>query len=248
MKPGTIKNDELWIRCPYCGDSSDHWKCHFRIQLKTGLFHCHRCGEGGKLDAAKIFQLNLMKFRELDPLILEKQTFSLGPGTKRKSLLQRYHTPDNVDAFKLWWTGSPEAIHVGWDVRGKQKHTVGIKGIAWIDTPRPLTSTPSDPLTLVEGPYDVVKPRDVCLSGFFNSEALRQLKGQLFYLCPDGDIWTNQELFIGFYNRVIKILRSNLYSVLGIIFLPGNKDPDESSERPILSTEEFLSYGSRQTH
>ena len=49
QKAGTYVDGELWLRCPYCGDSDrNRWKAHFSINGE-GLYHCLRCKASGKL-------------------------------------------------------------------------------------------------------------------------------------------------------------------------------------------------------
>ena len=40
--------NEYLIKCPYCGDHKTHNHCY--VNVVSGLFICHHCGEAGTLD------------------------------------------------------------------------------------------------------------------------------------------------------------------------------------------------------
>lgn len=109
------------------------------------------------------------------------------------------------------------------------RHSEGF-GFAWPKAPATLTSNSDKPLRLVEGPYDALTDRDVCLFGFFSrGRCLDPLfRGQYVILCPDGDVWQKP----GLKQRFSQLLRSLLDNasgvyVVGVELLTGGADPDE---------------------
>ena len=55
---GQVRDGEYWTRCPFCGDSKRHsHKCHFSINLRTGLYNCHRCSAGGRFSSEETYAL-----------------------------------------------------------------------------------------------------------------------------------------------------------------------------------------------
>jgi hypothetical protein len=107
----------------------------------------------------------------------------------------------------------------------------GFSGYSYPGAPYDLLSTPDAPLRFVEGPYDVLTPKDVCFFGIPSlSKISKFFKEHYFILVPDGDLWTDQARF-----RILKALVDQLikkdYGLLGIQFIPKAQDPDEASGR-----------------
>ncbi len=238
-----IEGGRLWLRCPYCGDSSnDPTKAHLNVHLAKFLYHCYRCGASGKLTPKEA--LNLISKYDLDinyveenidkDEMLELPELILGAGSSRRSRLDRFHLVDSYnyhwDAFEIY--DPRDHVVCGVHLRSsKNKLTLGDPGFSWPNASNfPLLSTPLDPITIVEGPYDVVEPRDVCLYGYPSYSRLKILKGHFIILCPDGDTWDSSgdtNLLSRFVQLVSLMMNSlNLY-LMGIIYIPGGKDPDE---------------------
>lgn len=251
MKAGTIKKNELWIRCVFCGDSTrDPHKAHLRIHLETGLYFCHRCNERGKVTTSFLMKLNL---RSDIPIVDFSPsegvpTLYKGPYNQRFSLLPRYNT-GSADAFKIYWLGTPEAI--GLYLRGDQKKILGFSGMAWPQNPTPFISSPENPLRLVEGPYDVVRPQDVCMFGLFNPKLiLHQLKHHYFILSPDGDVWTDPRRKRAFFSSLTQIIKNNM-NLMGVEYNLINRDPDEkisSDLIPVSFLKERIKINGRQNY
>lgn len=228
---GQVRDGRLWVRCWNCGDSvyNPH-HAHMSINPE-GLYHCVRCGTGGKLgpkeyleyiSGASYGQLDLEQWKPNDYQKLYVQLIP-GPANSRFSRLERFHLKTNRgnrDAFIIQnGLGDDIGILVN---DGKQKVVYGHRGIAW-PSEDPPTSSPSKPLRLVEGPYDVLFSRDVCGFGLPDSHCLSMLRGQFIILCPDGDVWHDSDKLA----VVQKALQSQQVYVIGIEFIPGGKDPDE---------------------
>lgn len=250
---GEIKNGELWIRCPYCGDSRYNlWKAHMSVNLERGLFHCHRCNVGGILPPK--LKAQLLSFPETTNI--ERQLLDdlgeviPGPGSTRKSRLARYHYRNEEGVlFDVFEMKDPKTSkRTGFHMRGPEKLSLTYgTGLGW-EGKKKLISSPAFPLYLVEGPYDVTLPREICCFGLVTSRRiLQKLKGQYVVLVPDGDVWQREDLL----RSLLKLLKNppRECTIIGVEYLPDGKDPDEvsSSERTLLHPGEILSHVSRKT-
>jgi len=224
-KLNSIVHDNLYVRCPKCGDSQNPNHAHLGIQLHTGEYNCLRCHFKGRLTTQLLFELQLRDFPSLDynsssPL---PEIFR-GPGSSRKSKLARYHSDAGEDIFYSWWNDS----HVGYYMRGhKMKKLWGFSGFNWANAPSPLISSEDNPLHFVEGPYDVQDDRTVCFFGIPSYQKINQFfKEHFFILKPDGDIWTQPGRFGIFKSILQRIIEANI-GLMGVEFLPKGADPDE---------------------
>lgn len=236
MKPGTLRGDELILRCPYCGDSKNPDRGHLRVNLKKGVFHCYRCQYSGKIPLQFLLDLVTQDFPNFEitekkiPFIIE------GAATQRSSLLKRYKTLDNLhDAFYMYYPSSQGYFECGIYLRGpnKESQVYGTSGISWSGAPGPLVSDEKNPLWLVEGPYDVIRTDAVCLFGFFPLLKLKWFSGHFFYLVPDGDVWIKPDLLKILLSRIEYCFRKGL-GFSGVVYLPGNADPDDNTEFEII--------------
>lgn len=242
MELGYRSPRQIILRCPYCGDSEDPQSGHLSIDPVTGMYHCFRCKAGGKLPVRILF--SLLQAQNMEVYLAtdidgedgeEKEEKGLiyypGAGTIRPSLLPRFHTAEGHDAFESF---DSLGNLVGVQVRkpGKQHYTVGKTLFAWAD-PRGLVSTVDDPLTLVEGPYDVVDERDVAVFGVIHKKALKRLAGHYVILKPDGDVYQKPDLRRGFI-AMLKARSELRATIVGIDVLLSGKDPDEADEGDII--------------
>ena len=247
-KAGFIKEDELWIRCPFCGDSqNDPTKAHFSVNA-DGLYYCLKCHTGGRLGnkeflaVAPLFGKESIELEEVQAL----PELIPGPGSQRASRLHRYHLPTGEDAFQM---RNQKSEIIGIATIGKQRRIYGKRGLGYRDV---LVSSPQKPLIIVEGPYDVLYDDEICLFGLPSPGALKMLKGQYIILCPDGDLWVEPEktkILISIVKRIVKMKDPIL---VGVQMIPGGLDPDEHprSERSFIETKVIIndlrSRGSRR--
>lgn len=228
---GTVNHDELWLRCPECGDSqSNPNKGHLSINLRKGVFHCVRCSYGGSLTIKQVFDLmaiyDLGSVRSAIPH--ELIPVNQGAGSTRFSALPRYSYVDELN--QTWDVFSVrDPVHdeqVGQYLRFQEQSLLfGETGLGYVGNH--LKSSPDRPLRLVEGPYDVLSSQDVCCFGFIRRSQINLLKGHVLLLCPDGDVWEDQQL----RERMTKILtwslNANSLHVVGLEMIPDGLDPDE---------------------
>ena len=233
---GQLAGREIWLRCPYCGDSqSDPDKAHFSINLAHFIYYCFRCGASGQLTTKQAFELTsqLTGDGALDftdeaddegwPTLLP------GAAVSRRSALDRFHYTDlhqhHWDAFQMRHPkdNTVTGIHMR---SGKHRLSLGDKGLAWAGA-QPLLSEPGHPIRIVEGPYDVTGPQEACVFGLITEKALADLSGQSVCVCPDGDVWRDVNLFRNTVRMVQRLLDNRRIFLVGLEFIPDGKDPDE---------------------
>lgn len=234
---GTVEDGELWLRCPHCGDSQrNEWKAHHSINLRSGKFYCLKCGAKGVLTIKQLLALadyadvSIFVGEDRDDPEIVLPDLTPGPATRRYSMLDRWkHFRDGEwrDAFPMH---EPDGTLVGIYLRGdgKTSEILGEVGYSWVEG-EVLRSTPNDLYRIVEGPYDVLESNDLCIFGTISRGRLESLRGQYLLLCPDGDVWTDPGLLKQFRNTLRWLLRRpwNAPMLVGVEYLPDNKDPDE---------------------
>lgn len=144
-----------------------------------------------------------------------------GPASPRPSALDRYHI-DDFDAF-LSRDGAGQTVGVALRRRGEHRFH-GQRVLGWVGDV--LLSRPHDPLRLVEGPYDVLTPRDVCAFGFPTSAAWAALAYQFVIACPDGDVWEDREQARLYVRALLRAERLGVV-IVGVEVLPPGLDPDQ---------------------
>ena len=237
---GNLVGDELWLRCPQCGDSRKHpHKAHFSVNLATGKYYCHRCNQGGTYTPQETFDLTghwitgVISHESPEPEIASGDMMNFlylnrrpGRGITRDSRLLRSHirlpskdfsrTLDLFESRDL--TGAEMGIHIraSWKklARTYGRRVFGYKGKDMITVKT---------IRVVEGPYDVMEDLDVCLFGLPSNDQVLALQGHSLILCPDGDIWTSSERLKRF---LLPFYRMGSV-VAGVERLPDDKDPDE---------------------
>lgn len=255
---GKIKNGELWVRCPECGDSQrNRNKGHLSINLGKGLFYCVRCGYGGQLTVKQSFQLATL-YDEFDAKVTDYSPVwtAAGPGIDRFSALERWNHVD--EAGHLWdlflmrdpLYNEPIGQYMRW---GKKSIISGEHGFGWVGQ-GDLLSTPSRPIRIVEGPYDVLTEQDVCAFGFSSFGAVKKLVGHSVIICPDGDIWQDTALTEQMIKLVKKLVVPPGPTLVGVEVIPDGLDPDTCplDKRKFVSRETLLqriaSTSRKETH
>ncbi len=252
-RTGTIIGNELFVRCPFCGDSQTNLtKAHFSINTLKYIYNCFRCGVSGKLSDAQmlslIHSLPNMEFITKNikihsrPLSEILEELDVGAGSSRKSNLSRWHFGQHDAFLSRSVTGDVVGVHI----RAQNKSLIKSYGmLAFGYGEDTLLSTPTKPLRIVEGAYDVLYPRDVCVFGTLHYGKLKALTGHYIILCPDGDIWNRKELFREF-NKMVRLLHMNYTGrgaiVVGIEHISQGRDPDEvlPEDRHYASLREYL--------
>lgn len=243
-------NYDYVMRCPACGDSKNTRHGHLLLNLMSGLFNCQRCGYHGIYPTGKL--LDLLAELDLDGLspeaffsrtdpkwreIVIPEELHEGAGLPRNSKLQRYHkylSGKLFDAFVMRYPqGSPSGVYL----RSKEKFSFiyGEKSLGYVGTGT-LLSDYHNPLRIVEGPYDVVDDRDVCIFGAITKNQVdRYFMGHSIILAPDGDIWSNQNFRLAY--NIYRILRYSSLSgieIVGLDLFTEGMDPDEADDNTTI--------------
>lgn len=250
MRVNTIRGDELFVRCTFCGDSrSNPNLAHLSINVKNSLYHCFKCGQSGKMPLNLVIDFTTRAgydfFSQLDHSLSHSSVIDdvwgdnqeddevwpdlyEGAAFPRKSKLERFHAQyqnKRWDAFTMREANGDECgVHLR---RPDAKSSHGDVGFGY--TGEYLTSSDDNPLYLVEGPYDVVRADHVCTFGLITSAVLSRLRGQAVILVPDGDVWSRRDLLYRTSETWAKTKRRGWRGayVVGIDILPDGADPDE---------------------
>lgn len=244
-RAGERKGNELWLRCPHCGDSqNDLNKAHYSVNTE-GLYHCLRCGAGGRLSIKEFLNIALGEHADFIDTVDEKDwedtldELMPGPFYSRFSALDRFHIRTAKNNYDVFLSRNIQGDIVGLALSDLVEHKrilLGEKVLGWKGDE--LLSTPEDPLRLVEGPYDVVTDRDVCCYGLPRRRQLQMLRGHYVILCPDGDVWSD------FTKRRAILLLLQVYdgaTITEIEVLPEGIDPDDMlyADRPRITAQEL---------
>ena len=260
QKAGTYVNGELWLRCPYCGDSDRRkWIAHFSISGE-GLYHCLRCKASGRLPTRE--RIAILTKYGMDygvHTVTEKERWQdtwdktlPGPGTTRASSLRRNHlltTKGWYDVFSITdIRGGRVGIQTVNVRTGKKKIRGNVKKAFGFPDPKHIWSDPEDPIILVEGPYDVAEDRYACTFGIPSYSQLKALRGQFVMLYPDGDVWHQSRIIGNLQRNVERAVAQGLF-ITGALKIPNrSQDPEdvwkENGEVEILSEREFMSWRS----
>jgi len=244
-KIGQVERGELWLRCPFCGDSPNNlFKAHFSINITTGFYHCFRCKAKGRLSTKQFLELGIFggefNLEEFDQGEVQIPLLFPGPASSRRSGLGRYHLThdgEDWDAFYTYEMGEEDPIGVVLRRPGKSR-VIGEVGIAWPGAPKTFPTKPSSPIRIVEGPYDVLTPYDLCCFGLISEAVLERVKRHYLLLCPDGDVWQKKDLLKS-WMRTLDYAFNRGLMLVGVEYIPDGKDPDET---PIMKRE-VLSRG-----
>lgn len=194
------------------------------------MFYCVRCRTGGRLPLSAYLRLvvngPLRGKVGPDPDDWEELLDELepGPGNERPSALDRFHLIDPLEGtVDVFLSRSLDGDIIGMACVSTSRKTItGKRGIGFAGDE--LVSSPEAPIRIVEGPYDVLSERDVCVFGLPGAKTMRQLKGHFVILCPDGDVWPDFDK----RNTILKALAVTDGPVfLGVEMLKPDEDPDD---------------------
>ncbi len=233
--PGDKSGNEIWSRCPFCGDSSSHSdKCHFSVNLITGKYYCFRCGFSGVMPHREAATLLITAAIEQSSMASRAQELRTkiqvmtehlvrGPATRRFSSLERFHVQTGSGKVDVFPQRLPNGKLVGYHCRRsweKSSENIGLRGLGFHGE-----QLSSEWVRLVEGPYDAMDPiHDVVTFGLPSKHQLGLLRGIPVVLCPDGDVWTD-----AFKSQMLvsAVLSCKSLILSGVEVLPDGVDPDE---------------------
>lgn len=240
MQPGHIDNKgRQYFRCGECGDSSDTRKAHAFVDM-YGNTYCYRCNYSGKLSTEAYIDLILGETSVEEALEFSLDISQEVRYTEGRSTLLTKYKGNGSEAFSM---RDSNGKLIGWHERYPNKYLVnkGKRGINWFgaDDGEPLVSSSQHPITLVEGPYDVVKPDYVSCYGSPAYATLKYLKYHHVWVFPDPDLIDTKVKRAKFV-RNLELANSNLCFIKGLIV--GNNDPDKATITNYITLSEAISY------
>ena len=215
------------IKCNFCTGKTDNTRKTLYLYPEKNTYYCFRCSAFGNLNDLEGLEFSLERKKQSNIYV------EWNDKGNRYSLCTKRDFTNNTDSFQI---KEPNGKQVGVHQRkeNKQSITTGTRAFGYHAEYLALDST----LRIVEGPYDVIYPNDVCSFGIPNSYQSRLLKPYQLVLCPDGDIWKSKK-------KLLQWVKPFLYSSIKYVErLPDNKDPDEmpETERKIIAWKEFRKW------
>lgn len=240
-----------YMRCVACGDSQkDSRHAHGFIDI-NGVRSCWRCGVQIRLSVSQYLAV-AMGWADVDEVTDEDWTpypRRLKVATlQRKTLLTPYLDEGDplADSFGMY---DKHGRLIGWHTRrpnSRNFHNEGQRGLGWYlsDEGKPLISTATNPITLVEGAYDCIDPNYVSAFGSIGKNTFKHVKGQYVIVYPDPDVINTADKRKKFVDMLL-MANDNYAWVQGII--SANDDPDKATKKlyiPLSKAVERVRYES----
>lgn len=212
-----------WVRCPECGDSKNPRKAHFCI-FPDGAY-CFRCGYYRGISLGEMMEIIAKGDVLVDKDEVEPTRFRVR--NDRFTILSAYEE-EGREGYWAFPARNANGTVLGWHYRNKKEkvcENAGAKGLGFVGDM--LSSSPSQPLIVVEGPFDVLSPRHVCVFGMLSKSSMKLLRLQYVWLFPDPDVIDTQAKMDRFENNLLDVADRLGVFVQGYII--GNADPDEAT-------------------
>lgn len=219
-------------RCDRCtGHTTGNTRLTKQIYDDGGAY-CHRCGYVWKgtnvVELLKSLQNDFEQDDELVQPLYNWRTHRRYPvECERTTILNTYQSiRQNYVAIRM--TRS-DGVIVGFHNRStvsKDFFTEGDRGISFVGDK--LTSSPSKPIIIVEGPWDCISERHVCVYGMLTKNNLsKHFKLQHCWLQPDVDVIDTADKRRKFEQMIRELVSDHMVFIQGYII--GNGDPDEAT-------------------
>lgn len=243
MPIGTIDSQgRKYFRCPDCGDSKKRPYIAHCFADRFGNTYCYRCQTSRQLSVDAMIKMLLEDNYEPDETIWTPKTNVIVNNSGRKTLLTKYNDPEDMSADAFAMRDSYGDL-IGWHTRfaNKVMHNEGQRGINWpgADDGIRLTSSRTKPLTIVEGPYDVLRPDAVAAYGAITYSTMKHLKYQHVNLWPDPDMLDNKYKRAAFV-KMMQLINDNLCFVHGLYV--SNDDPDKATKTKYVSLADAINH------
>lgn len=244
MRVGERNERYTVARCPDCGDSKNPKHGHLLVFNDGGTW-CAKCGESNSLSVGALLAIATGAtsidealdggFDDWRELYRAKQA-----APPRHTRLETFST-DLGEDYWAWQMRNCRGEVVGWHNRDKTSkafHNEGNSGLGYVG-PR-LVSKPNMPLTIVEGPWDCIYDRYVCVFGSLTKSRLVQLRFQWIWLYPDPD-WIDTKVKRDKFARMIgDLIDNHMVFIQGVIL--GNDDPDKATQEIHVSTDQLVHW------
>jgi len=256
MQVGTIIENKLYQRCDICGDTQKNPdRGHLILYLDTGTVHCYRCGYHAQRTIGDM--ISVWSHYHIQPKAKEtifddpKNLPEIAPGTIGSS--------GRVSYVQGRWSGKGAEIFLmrdllgkklGYHVKGflqKRSENHGTRGFGYYGDSAPILGNEThDVYRIVEGPYDVIYPNDLCTFGLPTMSHIVMLGIRNLILCPDGDVIQDARLLKRWFQPFLK---QNML-ITGVEMIPDKLDPDECPQenRTLVPWEDFKRWYYKETY
>ena len=252
MPVGLQIGNKLYQRCSSCGDTQkDPDRGHLILYLDSGTVHCSRCGYHAFVtlgEMMSVWSVNPPQHHQSGEVSNDPTGEIIPPGSVgpsgRISYVENRWEAQNAEIFSMrTTTGRTTGYHLRSTLE-KQSNTRGVRSFGFYGPRIPTMAEGDGLLRLVEGPYDVVYPMDICVFGIPNKAQVMQLAWRNIIICPDGDVWRDTDLLRAWISPFIR--RDLMIS--GVEMIPNGGDPDEcrAEDRTLIPWEEFKSWYRRR--
>lgn len=231
MPIGTRIGNKLYQRCQECGDSiKNPDKGHLIIYLDNGTIHCSRCGYHDQLTLGTMistwadYPVEAAQKAAPVPGVPDYEMIpagSPGPAGRISYVEPRW----SAEAAEIFAMRKPSGETTGYHMRGtidKVSQSRGLRTFGFYGSTVP-TVIDEGFTRVVEGPYDVVYPVDICTFGLPNKTQVDLLTWRTLVLCPDGGVYRDKQVLKGWIQPFIR--GKSLISHVEMI--PDGADPDE---------------------
>lgn len=241
MINGTTRNSITWARCEECGDSKKSWKAHKLIDDK-GSTYCFKCGHSSQLGIGELIEL-MLGDKTVEELLEERATAERNPAQlwSRGTMLDQYAITGEKDWVSYQMRDCNGNL-TGWhnrNIKVKECDNEGRRGIGYIGSS--LVSSPSQPLTVVEGPTDVLTSNHSCVFGTICASTMKHYRLQYTWLYPDPDQLDTAAKRSSFVRKtVFPAIDDGMVFVQGVIV--GNGDPDVATVTKHIPLEQLYRW------
>ncbi len=237
MIVGQRYKDGTVMRCIECGDSKNPRSGHF-VVFDDGGAHCFRCGFSTRLPLDVLLKI------AMEQVSIEEAIEEIwDPEPRVQHLVGRATYLDKFliegqpgwDSFEMRNANGTVVGYHNRRTNSKEFTNEGQRGIGYVGDS--LISTPDKFLYIVEGVFDVLSERHVCVFGSIANSTLNKFfKLQWVFLWPDPDILATSVKRKRFLDTVLLPATDSLVNVMGIVV--SDADPDEAKEVKHMTVQE----------
>lgn len=228
-------------KCDQC--VGQHNKSRLTKQLyDDGTAYCHRCGYVWRNTNVVDLLSSLQDEFELDddditPLYNWRTVRRTPVEHERTTVLNTYSSVrTNHVAFRMTKANGDIVGYHNRSTVSKTFFNEGDRGISFVG--EEMYSSPSRPLIVVEGPYDVITDQHVCVYGTLSkSNIAKHFRLKWCWLHPDPDCVDTAEKRKRFEKMIRELVLNEMVLILGYII--SDADPDDATVLHHVGIQEF---------
>lgn len=250
MPIGTVDSEgRRYFRCPDCGDSKKRSYIAHAFIDRNGATYCYRCHHSTRLTIEQQIHFLLNDDMDIEDAAIWTPNADITINRNgRATLLTKYNDPEDMsaDAFSM---RDQYGNLIGWHTRFKNKimHNEGKRGVNWpgADDGVSLKSSSSSPLTVVEGPFDVIRKDFIAAYGAISYSTMKHLKFQHINLWPDPDMLDSKYKRAAFV-KMMEMVNDNLCFVHGLYV--SNADPDKATKTKYVTLSDAINHIKKEAY